>query len=271
MTSTESQYRVASLAKGLSVLAVCAAEGRDLRIVDIAGMTGLPTPTVFRLLRTLESEGYLEQVESGRFRPGPAALGLGYQLTRSHGLVVVANEPLRRLATETGATVNLAVLTGVNVLYLIRIRGDALITANIEVGAQIPAACTSLGKALLANLEPPDLKKRLRSVRLDVCQGPRAISSMEQFEADLTETRARGWAIQEEEFAQGLSSLAAPVFDDNGILAAVNAVTQTTDRESLIGRMLEPLLDVARDLSRRYGHVEPAGAHIKQDGLLKPV
>lgn len=254
---SESKYQVASLAKGLRVLAVCAAEGRDLRIVDIATVTGLPTPTVFRLLRTLEAEGYVEQLDTGRFRPGPAALGLGYQLTRSHGLVVVATEPLRRLATRTGATVNLAVLTGVNVLYLIRIRGDDLLTANVEVGSQVPAACTSLGKALLANLPPTERRKRLRSVRLDACQGPRSSRSMDEFEADLATTRDRGWAIQEEEFAQGLSSLAAPIFDDNGILAAVNAVSQTIPRDALIARFLEPLLEVAKDVSRRYGHVDP--------------
>lgn len=257
--AVDSQYRVASLAKGLNVLAICAAEGRNLRIVDIATMTGLPTPTVFRLLKTLEAEGYVEQVDTGRFRPGPAALGLGYQLTRSHGLVVVASEPLRRLANATGSTVNLAVLTGINVLYLIRIRGDDLLTANIEVGSQVPAACTSLGKALLANLQPAELKKSLRSVRLDACQGPRAIKTIAELEADLNTVRERGWALQDEEFAQGLRSIAAPIFDDKGILAAVNVVSQTSRHtcDEMIATKLDPLLEVARGLSRRYGYVEP--------------
>lgn len=241
------------------MLAVCAAEGRELRIVDIAHLTGLPTPTVFRLLKTLEAEGYLEQLDTGRFRPGPAALGLGYQLTRSHGLVVVASEPLRRLANHTGATVNLAVLTGVNILYLVRIRGDDLITANVDVGSQVPAACTSLGKALLANLPATELKERLRSVRLDACQGPKALRSMVDFTSELENVRSRGWALQDEEFAHGLRSLAAPIFDDMGILAAVNLVSQTSrhTREELIERYLDPLLEVARDVSRRYGYVEP--------------
>ena len=244
------------------MLSVCAAEGRDLRIVDIANTTGLPTPTVFRLLRTLEAEGYVEQLDTGRFRPGPAALGLGYQLTRSHGLVVVASEPLRELANATGATVNLAVLTGVNVLYLIRIRGDDLLMANVDVGSQVPAACTSLGKALLANLDPTELKDRLRSVRLDACQGPKAHRSMPEFVAELKDVRSRGWALQDEEFAQGLRSLAAPIFDDKGILAAVNLVSQTSryTREELIQRHLDPLRDVARDVSRRYGYTDPSAS-----------
>lgn len=249
---------MASLAKGLRVLAICAEEGRDLRIVDIANTTGMPIPTVFRLLRTLEAEGYVEQLDTGRFRPGPAALGLGYQLTRSHGLVVVASEPLRRLANSSGATANLAVLTGINVLYLVRIRGDDLLMANLDVGSQVPAACTSLGKALLANLEPSELRDRLRSIRLDACQGPKAPRSTAEFVADLDGVRTRGWAFQDEEFAQGLRSIAAPVFDDKGILAAINLVSQTSryTSEELIDRYLDALLDVARDLSRRYGRVD---------------
>jgi IclR family pca regulon transcriptional regulator len=256
--AADSQYRVASLAKGLNVLAVCAAEGRDLRIVDIATMTGFPTPTVFRLLRTLEAEGYVEQLDTGRFRPGPTALALGYQLTRSHGLVVVASEPLRRLAHATGSTVNLAVLTGVNVLYLIRIRGDDLLTANIEVGSQVPAVCTSLGKAVLAHLPPAELKKTLRSVRLDACQGPRAAQSFAELEADLASVRERGWALQDEQFAEGLRSIAAPIFDDKGILAAVNVVSQASRHtcDEMIARNLDPLLEVARGVSRRYGYIE---------------
>lgn len=260
MSSADRQYQVASLVKGLRVLAVCASEGRDLRIVDIANLTGLPTPTVFRLLKTLQAEDYLEQVDTGRFRPGPAALGLGYQLTRSHGLIVVASEPLRRLADRSGATVNLAVLTGVNILYLIRIRGADLLTANVEVGSMVPAACTSLGKVLLANLAAAELEERLRSVRLDACEGPRAITSMADFTTELAEIRSRGWALQDEEFAQGLRSIAAPVFDDKGILAAVNVVSQTSrhTRDELIERFLEPLVGVAREVSRRYGYTAPA-------------
>jgi IclR family pca regulon transcriptional regulator len=172
---------------------------------------------------------------------------------------------LRKLAEQTGGTVNLAVLTGVNVLYLIRIRGDDILTANVDVGSQVPAACTSLGKALLAHLAPAELAERLTSVRLDACQGPKAIRSMTAFEAELEKVRNRGWALQDEEFAQGLRSLAAPVFDDKGILAAVNFVSQASRYTSkeLVDRFLEPLLDVARDVSRRYGHVDPARQELR--------
>ncbi|WP_455430618.1 IclR family transcriptional regulator domain-containing protein [Paractinoplanes durhamensis] len=62
---------------------------------------------------------------------------------------------MQRLATETGETVNLAVLTGDKVLYLVRLRNSDLVTANIQVGSTLPAVHTSIGKLLLSFLSPP--------------------------------------------------------------------------------------------------------------------
>lgn len=255
--SVETSYTVAALAKGLRVLAVCVEQRRDLRIVDIASLTGLPVPTVFRLLRTLETEGFVEQLENGRFRPGPAVLSLGFTALQNYGVVEVASQPLRRLADETAATVNLGILSGTNVLYLIRIKSDDLITANVQVGSTLPAACTSMGKVLLAYLEPTERDERLGTVNLEVCQGPRAVRSMDQLRLQLDEIRDRGWALQDEEVAHGLRSIAAPIFDHAGISASANIVVQASHRtsEELIEQLLEPLLATVRQLSARLGHV----------------
>lgn len=258
--SVETSYTVAALAKGLRVLAVCAEQRRDLRIVDIANLTRLPVPTVFRLLRTLEAGGFVEQLESGRFRPGPAVLTLGFAALQSYGVVEVASQPLRRLADETAATVNLGILAGTNVLYLIRIKSDDLITANVQVGSMLPAACTSMGKVLLAYLEPTEREERLDTINLDVCQGPRAVRSMHQLRLQLDEISDRGWALQDEEVAHGLRSIAAPIFDQAGIAASANLVVQASRRtsEELVEHFLEPLLATASQLSARLGYAGPA-------------
>ena len=242
------------------MLAACAEQRRDLRIVDIATLTGLPVPTVFRLLKTLEAEGYVEQLESGRFRPGPAVLSMGQAALQGYGVVEVASEPLRRLADETAATVNLGILSGTNVLYLIRIKSDDLITANVQVGSMLPAACTSLGKVHLAYLGSAERDERLSAVNLDVCQGPRALRSMDQLRRQLTEIRDRGWALQDEEVAHGLRSIAAPIFDHSGIAASANLVVQASrwTRDELVEQFLGPLLATTRQVSARLGHAGAA-------------
>ena len=248
-------YLVSALAKGLRVLSTFSEQRRELRLVDVATLTGIPTPTVFRLLRTLESEGYVEQLDDGRFRPGPFVLTLGYAALQGQDVVQAAQLPLRRLADQTAETVNLGVLVGTSVLYVARIKNSDLVTANLQVGSTLPAAGTSLGKVLLAALPDPELDARLAQVDLAACHGPYAARSLPQLRHRIGEVREQGWALQDEEVAHGLRSIAAPVHDRGGVVAAVNIAVPASrwTRDELLERFLPPLLDTARDVSRRLG------------------
>jgi IclR family transcriptional regulator, pca regulon regulatory protein len=253
-------YTVSALAKGLRVLSIFSEQRRDLRLVDVAALTGFPTPTVFRLLKTLETEGYIEQLAGGRFRPGPYVLTLGYAALQGEEVVGAASLPLQRLADQTAETVNLGVLVGASVLYLTRIKNADLVTANLQVGSTLPAAGTSLGKVLLAALSDPDLDARIEQVDLSACHGPHAARSVAQLRHRLEEVRERGWAMQDEEVAHGLRSIAAPVQDRTGVVAAINVAVQASrwTSDQLVERFLPPLLAAAGDISRRLGHMSPA-------------
>jgi IclR family pca regulon transcriptional regulator len=250
-------YTVSALAKGMRVLSVFSEQRRELRLVDVATLTGLPVPTVFRLLKTLQSEGYLEQLENGRFRPGLYVLSLGYAALQGQEVVEAASLPLRRLADETAETVNLGVLVGTSVLYLARVKNTDLVTANLQVGSMLPAACTSMGKVLLSYLPPAELELRLAEVDLESCRGPRALRALSQLRHQLRESRERGWALQDEEVAHGLRSISAPVLDRSGnAVAAVNLAVQASrwTRDELVERFLPPLLAAATETSRGLGH-----------------
>src|SRR6202035_1138657 len=145
-------YRVEALAKGLRVLSVFSERRPTWRITDIATEVSLPLPTAYRIVMTLTSEGYLEHLPSGEYRPGVRVLTLGTAALRSLDLVELATPRLQELANATGETVTLAVLTGDQVLYLVRLRNSDLVTANIRVGSLLPAVHTSIGKLLLAFL-----------------------------------------------------------------------------------------------------------------------
>lgn len=258
-------YTVSALAKGLRVLSTFSEQRRELRLVDIAALTGLPTPTAYRLLKTLQAEGYLEQLGDGRFRPGPFVLTLGYAALQGQEVVAAARPPLKRLADQTAETVNLGVLVGTSVLYLVRIKNSDLVTANLEVGSTLPAAGTSLGKVLLAALPDGELDTRLAQVDLAACHGPYAARSPAQLRHRVLEVREQGWALQDEEVAHGLRSIAAPVHGTSGVVAAINIAVPASrwTRDELVERFLAPLLDAAGDISRRLGHVPaPPDAHI---------
>ena len=147
-------YRVEALAKGLRLLSYFTAERPALHVKDLVALSGIPMPTVFRLVATLTEEGYLERTVDGMVRPGTGVLVLGFAAMQGLDLVQMSEPVLRDLAAETGETVNLGVLYGDQVLFVARIpRNYTLVAANIRVGSTVPAVFSSMG-TILAYLGP---------------------------------------------------------------------------------------------------------------------
>ena len=242
--SDKPEYRVEALAKGLRILSLFDEQRPSWRVTDLATAAGLPMPTVYRVVQTLTSEGYLDHLPNGDYRPGVRTLTLGTAALRSLDLVEVATPPLRRLADLTGETVNLAVLTGDRVLYLVRLRNSDLVTANIQVGSTLPAVTTSIGKLLLAHLDEDDLESRITEASFTLQHGPNAKVSLDELRGELGQIRQQGWAMQDEELAYGLRSVAGPVTVTGGkVVAGVNLALQARDWSTQrIVRELQPAL-----------------------------
>lgn len=250
------EYRVEALAKGLRVLSLFTEQRPTWRVSDIAPATGLPLPTVYRVVMTLTAEGYLEHLPNGDYRPGVRVLTLGTAALRSMDLVEIAAPLLQRLAQDTGETVNLCVLTGDRVLYLVRLRNSDLVTANIQVGSTLAAVHTSIGKLLLAYLEPAELSARISADSFPASHGPNAKESLTALRSDLAAIRKQGWAMQDEELAFGLRSVAAPVRDSSGaVIAGANVAVQSRDWTTRrIVRELKPkVVDTCAAISALLG------------------
>lgn len=248
------RYRIEALAKGLDVLRLFDETVTSLRLREICDRTGIPMPTAFRVVATLEEGGFLDRLADGQIQPGVAVLTLGSAALRGSSLVQLSEQPLRHLAEETGETVNLGTLLGDQVLYLVRLRNSDLVTANVQVGSTLPAPYTSMGKLLLAYLSPEELRIALDDHVFRTHAGPNAARTIEELEPRLAEIRAQGFAIQDEEVAAGLRSVSVPVFGrDERPVAAVNIAVATTrhDVASLRGPLLERLRRAADDISIR--------------------
>lgn len=249
-----SDYTVQALARGLAVLDAFAVADPKLGISEVARISRLPVPTVFRLLATLESAGYVERLPDGQFRPSYRVLRLGEAALRGSDLVEVSSGMLRHLAESTGLSVNLGVLSGTYVLYLVRQRGTALVSANLQAGSILPAVYSSLGKAMLADLEEADLDARLTGWDFTQSPSSKSVRSMADLKKQLELVRQKGFAIQDEEVARGLRAIAAPVRGANGRVAAAVNIASTSEAVSLddLIRNYETVLKrVAQDLSSR--------------------
>jgi IclR family pca regulon transcriptional regulator len=205
--------------------------------------------------------GYLDQDPATRkYRLGPRVLDLGFSALNSMELREIAAPHLRELSDETGYTVNMAILDDLEIVYVDRCRSAQArqreIDLNLHVGSRLPAYCTSLGKVLLAYLTPEDRAERLARIDL-VRRGPNTIVARPALEAELKRVRKAGYAVNNEELAYGLRSIAAPILARDGTAAgAINlAVHSSMVSSAEIGTRVGPVLQrTAADISARLGY-----------------
>ena len=145
-------------------------------------------------------------------------------------------------------------LDGADIVYVARVAVPKLITLRVEIGTRFPAVQTSQGKVLLAGLTPEELKATLAEPSRAGLP-PYIGRTPEQLTAELTEARARGWALADEELAPGIRSVAVPVRDGTGTVRAAMNVTvhaAETTTERLLADHLPRLLRTAGDISAEW-------------------
>jgi len=250
-----------SLERGLAILSAFRSGRALLGISDLGHDLGLSRSTTHRYVATLAALGYLQQDgPTKKYRLGPRVLDLGFSAINSMELREVAAPHLRELSDATGFTVNMAILDDLDIVYVERCRsGQARqreIDLNLHVGARLPAYCTSLGKVLLAWLPPEQLRARLPRIAFQR-RGPNTLTTRAGFVAELKKIRADGFAINNEELAYGLRSIAAPVLDHDGAAAgAINLAVHSTmlSLDDLVARLSPTLQRTAAEISERLGY-----------------
>jgi IclR family pca regulon transcriptional regulator len=250
-----------SLERGLAILSAFRSGRPLLGVSELGRDVGLSRSTTHRYVATLAVLGYLEQdPATKKYRLGPRVIDLGFSAINSMELREIAAPHLRELSDETGYTVNMAILDDLDIVYVDRVRsaqpGQREIDLNLHVGARLPAYCTSLGKVLLAQLPAEERDERLR--RIDFARrGPNTLTSRTALEAELERVRRAGYAINNEELAYGLRSIAAPVLTHDGAAAAaINlAVHSSMVSSANMGARFGPvLMRTAADISARLGY-----------------
>jgi IclR family pca regulon transcriptional regulator len=158
----------------------------------------------------------------------------------------------------------MAILDGVDIVYIERCRssqhGQREIDLNLHVGSRLPAYCTSMGKVLLAFLPEDEQRERLRQIDF-VERGPNTLTDAKSLAAELARVRAAGLAVNNEELAYGLRSMAVPVRGQNGeVIAAINFAVHRTAASiaDLVDRLGPKLRHTAADISARIGY-RPVG------------
>ena len=250
-----------SLERGLAILAAFRSGRPLLGVSELGREVGLSRSTTHRYVATLASLGYLQQdTGSKKYGLGPRVLDLGFSAINSMELREVAAPHLRGLSDDTGYTVNMAILDGLDIVYVDRCRssraGQREIDLNLHVGARLPAYCTSLGKVLLAYLPPDELERSVARIEL-VRRGPNTLTSRTALAQELKRVREAGFAVNNEELAYGLRSIAAPIVSHEGAaVAAINLAVHSSMMSSadLTQRLSPVVVRAAAEISARLGY-----------------
>ena len=250
-----------SLERGLAILSSFSADRRLIGVSEAAQELGLTRSTTHRYIATLARLGYLHQDPATRkYVLGPRVLEIGFTAINSMELRDVAAPHLRRLCDETGHTVNMAILDDVDIVYVERVRASRRhqneIDLDLHVGSRLPAYCTSMGKVLLAFLPDAERNELLDRITFDR-RGPNTLTSKTALVAELRRIRIAGIAVNNEELAYGLRSVAVPVFSVGGeAVAALNLAAHRTmaSLEDLIARLGPIMQRTAAQISSQLGY-----------------
>ncbi len=236
---------IEALARGLDVLRAFTPDRPHMSLSEIATATDLARPTARRILLTLAELNYV-RISDGMHSLTPRVLELGMAYVGSLGLWDVARPHLEELVGKTGESSSMAQLDGSDIVYVARIAVPKLIGLRVDIGTKFPAMVTSQGKVLLAAFDDESALRILdQPSRSDV---PAPAISANDVRAILAETRARGWAVADQELAPGVRSIAVPVADGSGMVTATMNVTvhaSETSMHTLTDEYLPFLLDAA--------------------------
>lgn len=200
-----------SLERGLKLLLAYSEGSQLLGVAELADIVGLSRPTTHRYAATFVQLGYLEQGHRRKYRLAPRAADPGTKIIQELCQALPADEALRELRTKTGYTVSMGALDRTRVLYVHRFfghrRGQHKIDLSLRVGAVIPAYCTALGKAMLANL-PEDERRELVTTMNLIPEGPNSIIEHDTLLAELDDIDPQAPLVSDEELIPGARSIA---------------------------------------------------------------
>ena len=262
MKKPKSDYSIQTVANALRVLE----EFRDrveIGVAELARRLGLHKNNVFRLLATLQEAGYIEQDSATeRYRLGLAALDLGHSFLRSRPLLERVRPFLAELSANTGESAHLGMLQEMEVVHLSGRAPERMVVTSLRVGTRLPVHCTALGKVLIGCCQEGRREGYCRTAVDDglLERTPQTILDTDKFFEHIRTVAGQGFAVDIDECEEGLSCVAAPVYDADGHVTAALSISAPSARVpegELLRGVLPKVISATERLSRELGYQIP--------------
>jgi DNA-binding IclR family transcriptional regulator len=263
MKKPKGDYAIQTVVNAMRLLEAFRDE-EELGVTELSRRLSLHKNNVFRLLATLEEQGYIEQsAASDLYRLGIESLELGQAFLRGRTMLRRARPILEALANELRESAHLAALRGFEVVHLDGALGEQLVQTSLRVGERLPAHCTALGKVLIG-CAPESVREAYdRNLSASDGLGARTASTIvdrDKLFEHLRTVAGAGFALDLEECEPGLCCAAAPVHDASGRMVAALSVSGPAFRlgeERLLRCGVPAVIGAAEALSRELGYTAP--------------
>jgi DNA-binding IclR family transcriptional regulator len=237
---------ISAVSRVVAVLSAFTATDGPLGISELSRRTGLPKATTHRLTHEMATHGLLDLV--GReFRLGLRVFELGETANAQRHLREVAVPYMADLRQATKQTIHLAVLDGVDVVYIQILNSKDAPRMPSRVGGRVPAHATGVGKAILA-FSPKPMVDRILQAGLSTV-GPRTITAPGVLSRQLARIHTTGIAYDNEESAPGAVCAASPITDRTGNAVAALSVSGWSGKLN-VHRVAQAVHTTALTLSR---------------------
>lgn len=269
----DSNYVVPGLERGLRILAEFSPREPVLGAPELSKRLGIPRTTVFRLLQTLESLGFLERADKDRnYRLGVAVLHLGFEYLSSLELTDLGLPVIESLRDATGFTAHIVIRDGRDVVFVAKAQnaGNAFGSVRVNVGTRLPAHATTHGHVLMGDLSLAQLRALYpeRALERVTKATPETVDAL--FDVIRDDAR-RGYGIGNSAFERDISVVTAPVRNEASRIVAVVTVTvprPEIDAALVAEGLVEKVVRAAAELSRRLNYrSDDENTYLKALGL----
>lgn len=247
---------IKSIIKAANVVNVLAEAGQPLSLSVIANELQISKSTLHGIISTLVDVKFIAQDQrSGRYRLGTRLFEVGSALSNQWNVRKIGYPIIQHIVADMGETVHMAVLDDYEVLYINKQESTSSVRIVTEVGVKLPAHCTGLGKALLCGLSKLELQC-FASTKGLAKKTELTITTLEGLWKEMELTRRRGYAVDEQEFVEGLRCCAVPIHDHTGNIVSAISISGPVSRmqDDKFIRCRETLQKSAAEISLQMGY-----------------
>lgn len=246
---------IQSVDRALRIITYVSQKKEGMGVTELASLLDLNKSSIFKLLSTLAAHGFIEQdPETKKYKLGYKYLELSSMLLESIDLRTQAKPYLKELEALTNEVIHLVVYDQGEVVYIEKLEGNETLRTHSKVGKRAPVHCTSVGKVILAHLPEDEVVDIITKKGLEQ-HTENTITDQTIFIEELQKVKKQGYGVEIEENEEGITCIAAPIFDHKGdIIAAVSISGPSTrmTKQRLL-ELMPSITETGKTISKRLG------------------